>query len=520
MATSLTSDVCRSSIEADDFFATRQGLLVLRQTHQCCPALSFTIPSGCYGLVTRHRADIDYMDEDGGTHAVWPAGLHFPYPPWVGVSYLITKQSSIFHLVLKDCRTRDNITVDIDVVVTFRIMGDPDLGENSNLVRKFVYELTPGGLERQLRDSVGEIVRTSVRSTDHTEIHGLRSGIHEESDSVINADERGTELIPSMSSSDEANSSTYAIYPRSPSETSKNDKVARVRIGRKTKVIANTLNERFNDQGVQILSVTIKNMLLPREIQSQMEDEALSISVKAEELVREEDAMRSARMEDEIQAMLQKSSDNLRHEDQSALLRSNLQEVQLNDEMSQAKKSATEVTEESRVFIKKCIARKEYAIQGVQDMAAAGAAAIEMKTKSLSTEQIADAKKMSVSCLSDAMLIASKENAETDRVLAEAEKTTASWSKRRNDFITSLKKINVYDKLADNEDLIFNTSSDESTSLLAVADNILEQQSSDSDALSPTSVAAEVALLRQLQTAGSRKKHDLEKLENIKEKNT
>lgn len=127
---------------------------------------------------------------------------------------------------------------------------------------------------------------------------------------------------------------------------------------------------------------------------------------------------------------------------------------------------------------------------------------------------------MSVSCLSDAMLIASKENAETDRVLAEAEKTTASWSKRRNDFITSLKKINVYDKLADNEDLIFNTSSDESTSLLAVADNILEQQSSDSDALSPTSVAAEVALLRQLQTAGSRKKHDLEKLENIKEKNT
>jgi len=522
MATSLTSDVCRSSVEANDLFAIRQGLLVLRQSQQCCPLLSFTIPSGCYGLVTRHRADIDYMEEDGGTHAVWPAGLHFPYPPWVGVSYLITKQSSVFHLVLKDCRTKDNIAVDIDVVLTFRIMGDPDLGEDSNLVRKFVYELTPGGLERQLRDSVGEIVRASVRSTDHTDIYGLRSGIHEESDSVISENERVVELISSsssFSSNDEANSSTYDIFPRSSSETSMSDKVVRARIGRKTEVMANTLNGRFNDQGVQILSVTIKNMLLPREVQSQMEDEALSISATAEELIREEDAIRSARMEDEIQSMLQKSSDNLLQEDQSRLLRSNLQEVQLNDEMSQAKKSATEVSEESRVRIQKFIARKEYEIQSVQDMTAAGAAAIEMKTKMLNTEQITNAKKMSDCCLADAKLISAKEEANTHRILAEAEKKTASWGKRRNDFITSLKKINVYNKLADNEDLIVTSSTEESTSLLAVADNILEQHSKESDDISPTSVAAEVALLKQMQsTAKSKKKHGFEKIENIKEK--
>ena len=72
MATSLTQDDCCSSIEANEMFATKQGLLILKKTQQYCATMSFTVPSGCYVLVICHRLDLDYLDEDGNTHAVWP----------------------------------------------------------------------------------------------------------------------------------------------------------------------------------------------------------------------------------------------------------------------------------------------------------------------------------------------------------------------------------------------------------------------------------------------------------------
>ena len=125
-------------------FATKQGLLLLKKTQQYCATMSFTVPSGCYVLVIRHRLDLDYLDKDGNTHAVWPAGLHFPYPPWVGISFLITNKTTIFCIIVEDCRTKDSVTVNIDVVLTFRIMGDPNLGGDTNLVRKFVHELDMG----------------------------------------------------------------------------------------------------------------------------------------------------------------------------------------------------------------------------------------------------------------------------------------------------------------------------------------------------------------------------------------
>jgi len=107
-------------------------------------------------------------------------------------------------------------------------------------------------------------------------------------------------------------------------------------------------------------------------------------------------------------------------------------------------------------------------------------------------------KKTSELCLADASLSSAKEEAEANRLLAEAEGKTANWRTKRNQFITGLKKIEVFNKLAGNEDLILSSTSDESTNLLAVADRILEQNSGESDQLSPTSVAAEIAVLEQI----------------------
>mmetsp|Transcript_26804 Transcript_26804/g.48656 ORF Transcript_26804/g.48656 Transcript_26804/m.48656 type:complete len:352 (-) Transcript_26804:640-1695(-) len=55
-------------------------------------------------------------------------------------------------------------------------MGDAALGEDPDLVRKFVHELKPRGLEQQLRDAQDEAVRALARSLMHTEIYGIRSG--------------------------------------------------------------------------------------------------------------------------------------------------------------------------------------------------------------------------------------------------------------------------------------------------------------------------------------------------------
>jgi len=351
MATSLTVDECRFSADANDMFAAQQGLLVLRQSQQqYCMTMSFTIPSGCYALVTRHGSDLDYMDEDGHTHALWPAGLHFPYPPWVRVSHFITKQSTVFHCIVVNCRTKDDITVDIKVVITFRIMGDPELGEDTNLVRKFVYELTPSGLERQFRDTIGEIVRDSVGSMNHTEVYGIRSGIQQEgSENVVDSTDEDEDVLGSMSLT----------------QTQTRMNVAR--IGSRAGIMVDALNARFNHQGVEILSVIIKNVLLPEKVLSQMTDETICISAKTELLDLQDDIERKHSMQDEINTMMKRSSENKLLEDQAILSRINRQQVQLNDDMSRLQKSATEVREESRISIQKAFARNEYEIQQIND---------------------------------------------------------------------------------------------------------------------------------------------------------
>ena len=115
------------------------------------------------------------MDEDGNRYAVWPAGLHFPYSPWIGVSHLITKKSVVFDLPVRTYKTKDDVNVDIDVSLTFRIMGDLELGEDSYLLRNFVYERKLGGLEKDLSDAHEEAVGALVRLIDHTEIYGIRT---------------------------------------------------------------------------------------------------------------------------------------------------------------------------------------------------------------------------------------------------------------------------------------------------------------------------------------------------------
>lgn len=174
MATSLISDDCRHVGDANEIFAKEKGLLILRPGG--AGKFWFTVPTGCYALVTKHGADMDHEGKDGKRSAVWPAGLHKHTAPWIKVSHLVNKESIVLDLPVKACKTKDNVTVNVDVALAFRIMGDEDLGEDPELVRKFVHQVKPRGLEQQLRDAQEEAVRALARSLKHTEIYGIRSG--------------------------------------------------------------------------------------------------------------------------------------------------------------------------------------------------------------------------------------------------------------------------------------------------------------------------------------------------------
>ena len=102
--------------------------------------------------------------------------MHFPHPPWVRVSNLVSRQAIVLDLPVKACKTKDNVTVNIDITLAFRIMGDAASGEDPDLVRKFVHELKPRRLEHQLRDAQDEAVRALARILMHTQIYGIWSG--------------------------------------------------------------------------------------------------------------------------------------------------------------------------------------------------------------------------------------------------------------------------------------------------------------------------------------------------------
>lgn len=111
-----------------ELFGQSKGVLVCAPGRPLRPW--FTVPDGCYALVTRFGKDEDYAEGQ----PIWPAGFHFG-PPWLKVEFLVTKQSVVFNMPVKGCKTADNVTVQINLAVVFRIMADESKGENPENAR-------------------------------------------------------------------------------------------------------------------------------------------------------------------------------------------------------------------------------------------------------------------------------------------------------------------------------------------------------------------------------------------------
>lgn len=124
----------------------------------CVPMCWVSVPSGFTAMVTRWGADVNGDGEDG----TWEPGFHC-FCPCNRVSRLVSKQYMIFDTPVRDCKTKDSITVNIDVLIVFRIVN----------ARTFVYGIGPEKLDDLLRASQEEVLRQMAGDIEVRNIYDL-----------------------------------------------------------------------------------------------------------------------------------------------------------------------------------------------------------------------------------------------------------------------------------------------------------------------------------------------------------
>lgn len=247
------------------------------------------VPEGTYALVQRQGRDEDYVKPDGSQSPVWPPGMHFA-SIFTKVAHLVTKQYIVFDTPVKGCKTADNVTVGIDMCLILRIMGDESKGEDPELVRRFVYELGPNGLEVQLRAAQDEAVRALARSVEHTEVYQLRDGTMREKFKTGALNFRTDRPVHHELHSPKMKK--LATIANTPAEEKLFYCV--------TEDICHSLNEQFNAYGVQITSVAITNVTLPLAFQKQMQSRTTHLSAIKEQNMKQLSDMQMLQYKEEL----------------------------------------------------------------------------------------------------------------------------------------------------------------------------------------------------------------------------
>lgn len=274
MAQTLSSREIPDSLDAPVIFGSKGsgGLLVVRPGNNALVPWC-SVPEGFYALVTTSGAEVLYGEKQS---PVWPSGW-FLSGPFTKISHLVTKQTVIFDAPVKGCKTADNVTVQIDVSVAFRIMGDERKGEDPGMVRTFVHQVTPAGLESQLKDALAEEIRTLARSLKHTQVYACRTGAHDEAVA-------GAAGGANDDSDDDGNEGTA-------------DRGVDVTLEMKKR-----LNNQFERQGVQISDVMIQDVKLPADITQQMSNKSLVRSKKEYEMMEQRFEMQNITLTNEYNA--------------------------------------------------------------------------------------------------------------------------------------------------------------------------------------------------------------------------
>lgn len=90
-------------------------------------------------------------------------GLHF-YPFWYRIAYVVTKQSCTYDAPVQSAATSDDVRVNIDIVIIFKVVNAED----------FIYKLGAKNFDELLSGTVDESIRMLVRKESHLSVYTLR----------------------------------------------------------------------------------------------------------------------------------------------------------------------------------------------------------------------------------------------------------------------------------------------------------------------------------------------------------
>jgi regulator of protease activity HflC (stomatin/prohibitin superfamily) len=486
------------------------GLLVARPGNNwAVPYCS--VPEGFYAMVTLNGAEILYSFDNGTQSLVWPAGF-FISGPFKKVSHLVTKQTIIFDAPVKGCKTADNVTVQIDVSVAFRIMGDARRGEDPNLVGKFVHQVTPSGLESQLKDALAEEIRTLARSLKHTQVYacrtgiktavatphvsrsggaGKRSGYDNESDDdegFVHAEAEGIQMTPP------ATAPLVASAPAQLDEIEEGD-------GRGIDVTAE-MKERqtaqFMHQGVMISDVMIQDVVLPQAIVQQMSNKSLVRSKQEYEMMEQRFEMQAISLNNATRARevdhaefqekaeveggrdTQASSDTFSE-------RKAVRDRELQDYLEHSRQEVSQLSAETKEMCISLDFEKKRVYQGL-------ALEAEEESATIIAEASARVRETAVA----AELAKAKHTANAELVIADAEAKADELLETRRKLEIADAQLDTYEAFVRNKSVVISASKDVSLNKMLISDNVLADQAAGK---THNTMLAELNVLRMASAA-------------------
>jgi len=135
-------------------------LTPITSVHSCGLNGWVHIPSGFVAIMTSLGADV----KGSGPGGSWDPGFHV-VRRWFTVSKMISTQMTVFDSPVKDCKTKDNVTCNINVLILFSIIPEQAID--------FVYNLGPEKLDDLLRAQQEESVRQMASETEVEGIYDL-----------------------------------------------------------------------------------------------------------------------------------------------------------------------------------------------------------------------------------------------------------------------------------------------------------------------------------------------------------
>jgi len=249
--------------------AAHMGELDVRNGFQYSPMVLVPRDSGCGLYITIPEGFHAVVTANGRYLGLWNPGFHWARP-WESVTHLVTKQYVVFDAPIKECPTKDNVMVQIDVSVVISV-DDSEEG-----VYNFVYKLGPERLEDMLKAYTEEAVRQMARQKKFSTIYDLMDADDTSAAHVHEETEHKHPLPTDVPQSTQAEPTAPGIELASVPAEAKEGEDARPKdpgheVARQLENTKRVMNSRLKEYGVSVYSITIVNVRLPTQFRTQME---------------------------------------------------------------------------------------------------------------------------------------------------------------------------------------------------------------------------------------------------------